>query len=62
MQPFVRLDPARGASGHCGLGLAIVSRLAEGAGGRWFAGRSAQGFAIGVLLPLSQNPAQHPAA
>ncbi|SAK59610.1 ATP-binding protein [Caballeronia ptereochthonis] len=32
-RPFVRLDPARGGSGHSGLGLAIVERLARRAGG-----------------------------
>ena len=32
-RPFVRLDPARGGSAHCGLGLAIVERLASRAGG-----------------------------
>ena len=34
MKPFVRLDAARGGEGHCGLGLAIVSRLALDRGGR----------------------------
>ena len=29
MRPFVRLDPARSGDGHCGLGLAIVERLAR---------------------------------
>ncbi|MGI4855373.1 MAG: ATP-binding protein [Janthinobacterium lividum] len=33
-RPFVRLDPARGGNAHCGLGLAIVERLAQRAGGR----------------------------
>ncbi|KKB63868.1 hypothetical protein WM40_09450 [Robbsia andropogonis] len=32
-RPFVRLDPARGGTAHCGLGLAIVERLASRAGG-----------------------------
>lgn len=32
-RPFVRLDPARGGNAHCGLGLAIVERLARRAGG-----------------------------
>lgn len=32
-QPFVRLDPARGGRGHCGLGLAIVERIAGKHGG-----------------------------
>ena len=34
MKPFVRLDAARGGEGHCGLGLAIVARLAHDRGGR----------------------------
>nr|WP_284700856.1 ATP-binding protein [Robbsia betulipollinis] len=33
-RPFVRLDPARGGNAHCGLGLAIVERLAQRAGGQ----------------------------
>jgi len=32
-RPFVRLDPARGGNAHCGLGLAIVERLATRAQG-----------------------------
>lgn len=32
-RPFVRLDPARGGNAHCGLGLAIVDRLARRADG-----------------------------
>lgn len=33
LQPFVRLDAARGGDAHCGLGLAIVRRLARRNGG-----------------------------
>jgi two-component system osmolarity sensor histidine kinase EnvZ len=29
LEPFQRLDPARGGSGHCGLGLAIASAVAR---------------------------------
>ncbi len=51
-QPFVRLDPARGGSGHCGLGLAIVSGLAAQCGGTVEGGRDAAGrFFIAVILP-----------
>ncbi|WP_417069057.1 ATP-binding protein [Niveibacterium terrae] len=34
LRPFSRLDPARGGSGHSGLGLAIVDRLIADMGGR----------------------------
>jgi len=33
LQPFMRLDAARGGDAHCGLGLAIVRRLARRNGG-----------------------------
>ncbi len=33
LMPFQRLDAARGGSGHCGLGLAIAARVAQGHGG-----------------------------
>jgi two-component system osmolarity sensor histidine kinase EnvZ len=42
-RPFVRLDPARGGSGHSGLGLAIVERLARRAGGECEIGNRADG-------------------
>ncbi|SAL17903.1 sensor signal transduction histidine kinase [Caballeronia peredens] len=42
-RPFVRLDPARGGSGHSGLGLAIVERLARRAGGECEVGNRADG-------------------
>jgi two-component system osmolarity sensor histidine kinase EnvZ len=34
MRPFVRLNQARSGEGHCGLGLAIVARLARDNGGQ----------------------------
>jgi two-component system osmolarity sensor histidine kinase EnvZ len=42
-RPFVRLDPARGGSGHSGLGLAIVERLARRAGGECEIGNQVDG-------------------
>ncbi|MFZ9216305.1 MAG: ATP-binding protein [Vulcanococcus sp.] len=44
--PFQRLDPARGGSGHCGLGLAIAARVAAGHGGSLEPRRSPEGFAV----------------
>lgn len=34
LRPFTRLDDARASQGHCGLGLAIVARIAETHGSR----------------------------
>lgn len=47
LRPFVRLDAARGGDAHCGLGLAIVRRLARYNGGSFVAANVAGGgFAV----------------
>ncbi|HYS64076.1 MAG TPA: ATP-binding protein [Paraburkholderia sp.] len=54
MKPFVRLDAARGGEGHCGLGLAIVARLAHDRGGRCQVGNHAQGgLEVRIELPVA---------
>jgi len=52
LEPFQRLDPARGGRGHCGLGLAIAERIARDHGGclRRLQGPGACGVAFGVAL------------
>jgi two-component system osmolarity sensor histidine kinase EnvZ len=53
MKPFVRLDAARGGEGHCGLGLAIVARLAHDRGGRCHVRNHAQGgLDVRIELPV----------
>ena len=54
MKPFVRLDAARGGEGHCGLGLAIVARLAHDRGGRCHVRNHAQGgLEVRIELPIA---------
>ena len=43
LQPFVRLDEARGGNAHCGLGLAIVRRLVRYNGGTFSAENAPDG-------------------
>lgn len=58
MKPFVRLDAARGGEGHCGLGLAIVARLAHDRGGRCDVYNHPQGgLCVRIALPVSQSEA-----
>ncbi|HEX7910337.1 MAG TPA: ATP-binding protein, partial [Paraburkholderia sp.] len=58
MKPFVRLDTARGGEGHCGLGLAIVARLAHDRGGRCQVRNHAQGgLEVRIELPVAAAPA-----
>jgi two-component system osmolarity sensor histidine kinase EnvZ len=53
MKPFVRLDAARGGEGHCGLGLAIVARLAHDRGGRCDVHNHPDGgLRIRIALPI----------
>ncbi|CAB4051981.1 ATP-binding protein [Paraburkholderia phenoliruptrix] len=53
MKPFVRLDAARGGEGHCGLGLAIVARLANDRGGRCHVRNHAEGgLVVCIELPV----------
>jgi two-component system osmolarity sensor histidine kinase EnvZ len=59
MKPFVRLDAARGGEGHCGLGLAIVARLAHDRGGRCHVRNHAQGgLEVRIELPVAAVGAQ----
>ncbi|AUT69726.1 two-component system, OmpR family, osmolarity sensor histidine kinase EnvZ [Paraburkholderia hospita] len=54
MKPFVRLDAARGGEGHCGLGLAIVVRLAHHRGGKCTVENHPEGgLHVRVALPVS---------
>ena len=53
MKPFVRLDAARGGEGHCGLGLAIVARLAHDRGGRCDVyNHPGGGLCVRIALPI----------
>src|SRR5205085_1796822 len=60
-RPFVRLDPARGGSGHSGLGLAIVERLARRAGGECEVGNQMDG-GLQVVMTFPFDTATRPAA
>lgn len=57
MQAFTRLDSARSGKGHCGLGLAIVAKIAKLHGGRLVLAPGKQGgLAAEIRLPLPPNP------
>ena len=58
MKPFVRLDAARGGEGHCGLGLAIVVRLAHHRGGKCTVENHPEGgLHVRVALPVAMPEA-----
>ena len=62
LQPFQRIDAARGQQGHCGLGLAIANQVVEQHGGS-ISFRRAQGSPgrFGVLLRFPMDGPHKPA-
>ncbi|MEM5313168.1 ATP-binding protein [Paraburkholderia sp. JHI869] len=58
LKPFVRLDEARGGEGHCGLGLAIVTRLTRNQGGRCeLSNHPEGGLRVRIALPADARAA-----
>lgn len=56
LKPFTRLDAARGASGHCGLGLAVAQSVARLHGGHIGLDEAAGGgLAASIVLPSAQG-------
>ena len=55
LQPFTRLDPARGGDAHCGLGLAIVRRLTRYNGGHFECDNAPDG-GFRVTLTFGREP------
>ena len=54
LKPFTRLDAARGASGHCGLGLAVAQSVALLHGGHIeLADAAGGGLAAVIVLPVA---------
>ncbi len=52
LRPFSRLNPSRGGTGHCGLGLVIASRVAEGHRGTLhLLNRAPRGLVVEIRLP-----------
>ena len=59
LQPFNRLDPARGGAGHAGLGLAIAQRVTRAGGGELVQLRQpppAPGLNFGVAIRFGSLP------
>lgn len=54
LEPFAQLDPARATDGSCGLGLAIVRRIATGCGGEvGLKNAPSGGLEVVIRLPTS---------
>lgn len=54
-KPFARLDPARAGDGHCGLGLAIVGRLARKRRGRCVVQNAfGGGLSVRIEIPVEK--------
>ena len=52
LEAFAQLEPARATNGSCGLGLAIVRRIAAGCGGEVLLGKAPDGgLEVVVCLP-----------
>lgn len=59
LRPFSRLDSSRGGKGHCGLGLVIVSKIAEEHGGELeLRNLDGRGFVAAIRLPVTVHLAQ----